>query len=58
MKEFACGDVVPNCHQTFAADTDDALLRAVVRHAQTDHGMTIVTDDVVEQVRQKIRTAG
>ncbi len=57
MKTFACGDVVPGCTATFAADDDDGILAAVSSHAAEAHGLTAVPDELVVSVRQHIRTA-
>jgi predicted small metal-binding protein len=50
MKMFACGAVVPGCTATFEAETDEAVLEQVARHAREDHGMTEVPDELVRQV--------
>ena len=54
MKQFSCGAVVPGCTATFTADTEDEILQQVGAHAQADHGMDDVPDEVVAQVRQNI----
>ncbi len=54
MKKFACGDVVPGCGRTFAADSDDEILAAVARHAAADHGVASVPEAMVAQVRLRI----
>ena len=56
MKSFACGDVVPGCEATWTVETEDELLAEVARHAQVDHGMTDIPDELVEQVRARIIT--
>ncbi len=55
MKQFSCGAVVPGCTATFSAETEDELLGQVAAHAQADHGMDSVPDEVVEQVRANIQ---
>ena len=54
MKEFACGAVVPGCAQVFEGETVDDILGKVAAHAQADHGMETVPDEVVEQVKENI----
>ncbi len=54
MKRFSCGDVVPGCTKTFQGKTDDEILRQVGAHAVEDHGMTVVPQAVVDQVRLHI----
>ncbi|RBY78239.1 hypothetical protein DQ238_13450 [Geodermatophilus sp. TF02-6] len=58
MKQFACGDVVPNCTRTFLEPTDEEILAAVAVHARTDHGLTDIPPELVDRVRQRIRGAG
>ena len=55
MKEFSCGDVVPNCDARFVGETDDEILASVAAHAESEHGMTEVPDELVADVRRKIR---
>lgn len=57
MKRFACGDVVPDCIRTFNADTDSAIVRAVLQHAEVDHGMATVPAATLQQIREHIRAA-
>lgn len=57
MKQFACGDVVPGCQATFTGDSDDAIVDQVAAHAREDHGMAEVPDEVVADVRSKIKSA-
>jgi predicted small metal-binding protein len=57
MKKFSCGDVVPGCTATWVLPDDDAILAAVGLHAAEDHGITAVTDELVEAVRACIHTA-
>lgn len=55
MKQFACGDVVPGCIRVFSG-TEQEILDAVFVHAQGDHGMADVPQELVDQVRSKIQT--
>ncbi len=55
MKKFSCGDVVPGCQARFEGDDENAILAQVAEHARSDHGMSEVPDEVVAQVKQKIR---
>lgn len=54
MKAFACGDVVPGCDARWVCSTDDEILVAVQGHAAGTHGITEVSDDLVEAVRKNI----
>jgi predicted small metal-binding protein len=55
MKEFFCGAVVPDCSARFEAESEDAILALVARHAYKDHGMEHMPDTVVDAVRAHIR---
>ncbi len=55
MKEFSCGDVVPGCTARFQAETEQALLEHVARHAREGHGLTELSPDLVNAVRTHIR---
>jgi predicted small metal-binding protein len=57
MKKFACGDVVPGCSATWVLEDDEAIFAAVGRHAAEDHGITEITDELVQAVRDHIRIA-
>lgn len=54
MKSFSCGDVVPGCQRSFSAADETGILAAVAQHAQADHGLTSVPDELVQQVRAHI----
>lgn len=56
--EFACGDVVDGCPHTFHAPDHAGILEQVAVHAQTDHGMTDVPDELVMAVRAAIHPVG
>jgi predicted small metal-binding protein len=55
MKEFFCGAVVPDCSARFEAESEEAILAQVARHAHDDHGMEHVPDTVIDEVRAQIR---
>jgi predicted small metal-binding protein len=57
MKQFSCGDVVPNCQATFEAETEGAILALVTEHARVAHDLDPVPDEVAVQVRAMIRDA-
>lgn len=53
MKTFACGDVIPGCGARFsAADEDGIFSRA--GHAAVDHGVSDITPELVQAVRDRI----
>lgn len=54
MKQFACGDVVPGCGQTFTGETEDDILGQVAAHAAADHDLATVPPEVVDAVKGAI----
>ena len=54
MKAFSCGAVVPGCTASFSGETEKEILASVAEHAKADHGMDVVPDEVVAQVRANI----
>jgi predicted small metal-binding protein len=57
MKEFACGDVVPDCRAKFRAESDDELLKQVAAHARDDHGIAEVSTELRSAVLKHIRVS-
>jgi predicted small metal-binding protein len=55
MKTFACGDVIPGCSASFSAPDEGGILAQVAGHAAADHGVTEITPELVQAVRQAIR---
>ncbi|MGY1604044.1 DUF1059 domain-containing protein [Geodermatophilus sp. SYSU D00815] len=54
MKTFACGDVIPGCSARFSAADEAGILSQVAGHAAHDHGVTDVTPELVQAVRDRI----
>jgi len=54
MKTFACGDVIPGCSARFAAADEDGVFAQVAGHAVVDHGVSDVTPELVQAVRDRI----
>jgi predicted small metal-binding protein len=50
MKTFACGAVVPGCTASFAAETEEGIVKQVARHAREDHDMPEIPDELVRLV--------
>jgi len=57
MKQFSCGDVVPGCQRTFTAADEGGILSLVGDHARRDHGLSVISDGLADQVRGAIRAA-
>ena len=55
-REIACGDVVEGCAFTAAAENDEDLLKQVVEHASSAHGVEEVTPQLAARVKAAIRT--
>lgn len=54
-KEIRCADLGFRCDTVAKADTEEALMRIVADHAASEHGLTVLTDEVVSKVRAAIR---
>lgn len=54
-KKFACGDVVSGCGWSAIANTEGELFEKISEHAKTEHNMTSIPDDIVQQVKSKIQ---
>ena len=54
MKTFACGDVIPGCSARFSASDEDGIFSQVAGHAAADHGVTDITPELVQAVRDRI----
>jgi predicted small metal-binding protein len=55
MKTFACGDVIPGCSASFSAPDEAGIFVQVAGHAEGDHGVTDITPELIQAVRQAIR---
>ena len=54
MKTFACGDVIPGCGARFSAADEAGIFAQVTGHAAADHGVTDITPELVQAVRDRI----
>ena len=54
-KVVHCKDVGFDCEGVIKAETEEELLKLVAEHAQSEHGLNEITDEVVQQVRGVIR---
>jgi len=50
MKSFRCGDVVAGCTRSFHG-TEPQILDLVGAHARADHGLSVIPEELVLQVR-------
>jgi predicted small metal-binding protein len=56
MKTFACGDIIPGCGARFTAADEDGIFAQIAGHAAADHGVTDITPELVQAVRDRIAT--
>jgi predicted small metal-binding protein len=54
-KQLQCGDVVAGCKATFAAESEEEILKQVAEHAAHAHGVTDVSPELLGKVRSAIR---
>lgn len=54
-KVVHCRDVGFDCDGVVRAETEEEALQMVAQHAQTAHGLTEVTPEVVEKVKSVMR---
>lgn len=52
---MSCGDLMPGCDATFSEDTKDALMKQIVTHAASVHGITEVTPEGATAVAAAIK---
>ncbi len=50
MKRFACGAIVPGCTAVFQADSNELILAQVAGHAQSEHSIGTVSDELAALV--------
>lgn len=51
MKQFHCGDVVPECKAIFEAENEEMLFVEIKKHASNDHGIKEIPTTLIEQIR-------
>ena len=54
-KQIVCADLGFRCDAVARADTEAELLKIVAAHAESKHGISDLTDEVVGKVRAAIR---
>lgn len=54
-KILRCRDVGFDCDRVVRADSEDEILRQAAQHAQRDHGLETIGEEVVRKVRAAIR---
>ena len=54
MKEFRCGDLIPDCAATFHSESDEEIFRLIAAHARDEHGIEEVPSEGIDQIRAGI----
>lgn len=55
MRLFECGTLVPGCEWHTRADEDAEVVRRGVEHMRQAHGETIIRENMVENIKARIR---
>ncbi|MGK6312459.1 DUF1059 domain-containing protein [Neorhizobium sp. DT-125] len=58
MRLFECGTLVPGCQWHTRADQDAEVVRRAVEHMRTAHGEEIIRENMVENIKARIRDEG
>ncbi|KWV53343.1 MULTISPECIES: DUF1059 domain-containing protein [Rhizobium] len=55
MRLFECGTLVPGCDWHTRANDDAEIVRRVVEHMRNAHGETVIRENMVENIKARIR---
>jgi len=55
MRLFECGTLVPGCEWHTRANDDAEIVRRVVEHMRNAHGETVIRENMVENIKARIR---
>ncbi|MCO6185434.1 DUF1059 domain-containing protein [Rhizobium sp. L1K21] len=55
MKTFECGSLVPGCDWHTRADDSAEVVRRAVEHLRHTHGETYIRENMVEEIKARIR---
>lgn len=55
-KVLRCRDIGFDCGKVVRADTEEEVLAQAAEHAQNDHGVPEITDEIVRRVREAMRS--
>ena len=55
MRLFECGTLVPGCAWHTRAKDDAEVVRRAVEHMRDAHGETIVRENMVDNIKARIR---
>jgi predicted small metal-binding protein len=51
---LSCGDAMPGCSARFEEDSRERILDQVAAHAVADHGVSVVTPEMLEAIGANI----
>lgn len=55
-KEIRCRDVGVDCDWVASGETEEEIMKKAGEHAKKDHGMNEIPPELVQKVREAIRT--
>jgi predicted small metal-binding protein len=55
MRLFECGTLVPGCSWHTRANEDAEVVRRAVEHLRTAHGEEIIRENMVDNIKARIR---
>jgi predicted small metal-binding protein len=55
MRLFECGTLVPGCQWHTRAEEDAEIVRRAVEHMRMSHGEQIIRENMVENIKARIR---
>jgi predicted small metal-binding protein len=53
--KLSCGDAVPGCSARFEEDSRELILEKVSAHARNDHGVAVVTQEMLDAMAANIQ---
>ena len=54
-KKFLCKDIGMDCPFEVHADTEEELMQKIAEHGKEAHGMTEMSAEVLEKIKQAIK---
>jgi predicted small metal-binding protein len=54
-KKFLCKDLGMDCPYEAHAETEEELMQQIAEHGKTAHGITEISPEMMEQVKQAIK---
>ncbi|MFZ1813581.1 MAG: DUF1059 domain-containing protein [Rhizobiaceae bacterium] len=57
MKEFQCGTLVPGCEWHVSGEDEAEIVHRAVEHMREIHGETLIRENMVENIKKRVREA-